>query len=135
MTIDMVLQSMLALLMPLLFSLLLIVPFALAGQPPQQTCHSQVQLPQASSQCSIWDQRQIAERARVLKTIDPAVKSHNKRRPRDTLLDALHAFDRYEETAGAEIDRFESLYKHTPERHKKVRRDRCCVGTSIDLPS
>ena len=60
------------------------------------------------------------ERARLLQSLSRDKGNWDNKHPRWKLLEALHAFDRYQEIAGAEINRFEGLYKHVPRRHKKV---------------
>jgi hypothetical protein len=63
---------------------------------------------------------QELERQRLLQHIDRNLGKWDQNHPRWRLFEALHGFDNYREIAGAEIDRFEDLYKHVPQRHKQV---------------
>lgn len=60
------------------------------------------------------------ERERLLHRIDRESGQWDDKHPRWKILEALHGFDRYYDITGAEIDRFEGLYKHVPQKHKQV---------------
>lgn len=60
------------------------------------------------------------ERERLIQRIERAEGKWDGNHPRWRILEALHGFDRYRDVAGAEIARFEGLYKHVPQKHKKV---------------
>lgn len=60
------------------------------------------------------------ERGHLLQHIHRSSGKWDSGHPRWKVLEALHGFDRYRAITGAEIDRFEGLYKHVPEKHKKV---------------
>lgn len=70
-----------------------------------------------------WDrscQEKAVERDRLLARIDRSAGSFDDKHPRWRLLEALHGFNNYRDIAGAEIDRFESLFQHVPKQQKKV---------------
>lgn len=78
---------------------------------------------QLQSQCEPeLSPRQAEERTRLLQKIsrDADLRTWDSKHPRWPLLEALHGFRRYRNITGAEIDRFEGLYKHVPKKHKKV---------------
>ena len=60
------------------------------------------------------------ERERLLQRIDRESGQWDDKLPRWKVLEALHGFDRYNDITGAEIGRFEGLYKHVPQKHKQV---------------
>ncbi|SMQ52543.1 unnamed protein product [Zymoseptoria tritici ST99CH_1A5] len=115
-------QCMKALLIPLILSLILALPFVAAKSSRtdiQGICKNDSPITN-NPECSPWEHQQVVERGKALRRIGGKAKSDAKRTPRTTLLDALHAFDRYQETAGAEIQRFEDLYRNVPKDHKRI---------------
>lgn len=79
-------------------------------------------LPTISHQtCHPSEERHELEHAQLLQRLDRNIGKWDKKHPRRQILEALHGFDRYETIVGAEINRFEDLYKHVPKKHKKVR--------------
>ena len=85
----------------------------------QNTCPTLVSLPD-NKVCPLDGSRHHTARELLLKSLDRNAGKWNKKHPRWQVLEALHGYDKYEKIVGAEIDRFESLYKHVPQRHKKV---------------
>ncbi|PIA90787.1 Carnosine N-methyltransferase [Cercospora beticola] len=70
--------------------------------------------------CPADGQRHEIAREQLLKSIDRNIGKWNKKHPRWQVLEALDGYDKYEKIVGAEIDRFERLYKHVPKKHKKI---------------
>lgn len=70
--------------------------------------------------CSTDGARHIIAREQLLKSLARNSGKWNKKHPRWQVLEALHGYDKYEKIVGAEIDRFENLYRHVPKKHKKV---------------
>ena len=60
------------------------------------------------------------ERHRLLQRLDQKSGKWDQNHPRWRLFEALRGFDNYREIAGAEISRFEDLYKYVPQKHKQV---------------
>lgn len=71
-------------------------------------------------QCPIDGKRNAVEYAQLMKRLDRKKGKWDKHHPRWELLEALYAYDTYEQNAGDEIRRYEGLYKHVPAKHKKV---------------
>ncbi|KAF7193065.1 Carnosine N-methyltransferase [Pseudocercospora fuligena] len=88
----------------------------------EQTRSSDVNLlPTISHQtCHPSEERHELEHAQLIKRLDRNIGKWDKKHPRWQILEALHGFDRYETIVGAEITRFEDLYKHVPKKHKKL---------------
>lgn len=89
---------------------------------------SQIQLTDEATlstlQDPIWQTRSSAyddERQRLLQRLDQKSGKWDQNHPRWRLFEALQGFDNYREIAGAEISRFEDLYKYVPQKHKQVR--------------
>lgn len=106
------------------FALLLFFAAAAAIARKQQwaepaTCANTIPL-SITPQCPLDGDRYAFEHSHLLRRIDRKKVKWDKKHPRWEILDALHAYDIYEETAGEEIKRFEGLYKHVPAKHKKV---------------
>ncbi|EHY57780.1 hypothetical protein HRR83_005309 [Exophiala dermatitidis] len=78
--------------------------------------------PQAQGQvlCDAASPREIQERERLLRKIARDDRAWDSKHPRWSILEALLGFHRYREITGAEIDRFDGLYKHVPKKHKKL---------------
>ncbi|PPJ60426.1 hypothetical protein CBER1_07330 [Cercospora berteroae] len=70
--------------------------------------------------CPADGQRHDIAREQLRKSMDRSTGKWNKKHPRWQVLEALHGYDKYEKIAGAEIDRFEGLYKHVPKKHKQI---------------
>ncbi|KAM3414456.1 hypothetical protein BST61_g9621 [Cercospora zeina] len=70
--------------------------------------------------CPAHGDRHAVAREQLLRSIDRNSGKWNKKHPRWQVLEALHGYDKYEQIAGAEIDRFEHLYKHVPKKHKTI---------------
>lgn len=73
-----------------------------------------------STSCWPFQERHELEHGKLFHRIDRRRGRWNKDHPRWSLLEALHGYDRYQELAGSEVDRFEDLYKHVPRSHKKL---------------
>ncbi|ETN43496.1 uncharacterized protein HMPREF1541_02655 [Cyphellophora europaea CBS 101466] len=71
-------------------------------------------------QWQVADHRHEQERERLLHRIRRETGKWDDKHPRWKILEALHGFARYRDLAGAEVDRFEDLYKHVPSKHKKI---------------
>ncbi|KAI5358907.1 putative carnosine N-methyltransferase, S-adenosyl-L-methionine-dependent methyltransferase [Septoria linicola] len=85
----------------------------------QHTCPDSSSLLYAPS-CSENGARHDIAREQLLKSLDRNSGKWNKKHPRWQVLEALHGYDKYEKIVGAEIDRFENLYRHVPKKHKKI---------------
>jgi hypothetical protein len=92
-------------------------------QDSASSSSSSSSFPLAYPVCPPDQGRHFSAREELLKRIHRNHGAWGKTHPRWQLLEALHAFDRYQTIAAAEIDRFENLYRHVPKRHKTVGSD------------
>ncbi|KAK4500309.1 hypothetical protein PRZ48_008498 [Zasmidium cellare] len=103
-----------------------------SSKSPQQ-CQDPSILDLFNLQSKPGDQRHDLERERVLHEIDRRHGRWNNKHPRWSILEALHGYDRYREIAGAEIDRFEGLYKHVAKEHKKILESTITYSKNFDI--
>ncbi|KAF2209839.1 hypothetical protein CERZMDRAFT_46432 [Cercospora zeae-maydis SCOH1-5] len=112
--------------MPTTFCLTLLQLCVLAALVRLASSHAEPHTcPESSSiyhipACPADGNRHDIARAQLLKSIERNTGKWNKKHPRWQVLEALHGYDKYEKLAGAEIDRFANLYKHVPQKHKKI---------------